>query len=414
MLPRFQANSKWGEKMPVTASTPLLSSFLRRFSGFTVDAALAKSGLFSRVPATNVGDLDKSRKSFEFLIQSGLHAGVKKDIRLDSGRSWIVGSSPDADLVLLDPEIAARHLAFQFLDNQLVITSLANGVTCNEEQFKVGQSRLYKFEEISNVEAGVLLKLVDVSICFKMLSTETNYGAPGKSIISTKIIGFAVLCFLAVLFFSYLATSKTSSRLNNNALSSSSEKAVSEIVKMISANPDWTGLNLDQAKDGKIIVRGAVAEKSKLDTFLRHPRVMLAGVDVRVVVGEDLRRQILEFLADPGLLVSVEGSTATITGKAQRLTTKASLNQLQRELGSRVTIADNSTREIDEKQKRTVRVELPVRMSFVNVGEQYFETVSGARYTIGSNLANGYVVEAIEARKIVFRVSGKPVNFPLE
>jgi hypothetical protein len=59
-----------------------------------------------------------------------------------------------------------------------------------------------------------------------------------------------------------------------------------------------------------------------------------------------------------------------------------------------------------------VRVELPIRIASVNTAEGYVESSDGRKYFQGSSV-QGYLVETIESRKVVFNVAGKRIEFPV-
>ncbi|MFQ5844214.1 MAG: serine/threonine-protein kinase, partial [Planctomycetota bacterium] len=70
-------------------------------------------------------------------IQTGPDRG--KEVRLDPGRTYTVGSDDGADIVLSDPRVLGRHCSVSFEDGRVLLTDL----TANAGTF-VGKKRIRK------------------------------------------------------------------------------------------------------------------------------------------------------------------------------------------------------------------------------------------------------------------------------
>jgi hypothetical protein len=186
--------------------------------------------------------------------------------------------------------------------------------------------------------------------------------------------------------------------------------------KQLRARVEWVHVALarDAARGAEL--RGHVERRDELEGLLRVPEVAALAPNVRVIIGQDLRRQIQDLAGDDAISVSIEAPPAAPAGRASGAatadprpralvagtTTRAgvasSLRLLNKEFGDRIEIVDRTVYAPNEGDRKTVRVELPFRIASVNVSEGYIESSDGARYFAGATIS-GYVVEAIEPRK---------------
>jgi hypothetical protein len=81
---------------------------------------------------------------------------------------------------------------------------------------------------------------------------------------------------------------------------------------------------------------------------------------------------------------------------------------------SRQIDVDSRSTYAPKEVKKPRRIELPVRIASINVAVGFFETEDGTKHFPGSTLAKGYVVESIDSQRILFRVAGKQVEFPIQ
>jgi hypothetical protein len=193
----------------------------------------------------------------------------------------------------------------------------------------------------------------------------------------------------------------------------SAQQARDAVQRVIERQPEWRGVRVELTAGGRLELSGSVGERNALTRLVSTPEVSAAHPAVRVIVSEELQRRVEDFLADPGLKVSVAGAQVVLEGQPQHTGSRAALTLLTIELGKRVEIVDRAIYEPMESARRTATVELPVRIASVNVSERYFESTTGARFFEGAQLDKGYVVESINAQRILFKVSGRTIEFRL-
>lgn len=90
---------------------------------------------------------------YELRVLSGLNSGALLPL---TGTQWLIGSAPDADMVLYDAAIAQNHCQLRATDNGWQVAALQGAVLTNEG---------LRVEHIDNLESGTPFSLAGIWLC---------------------------------------------------------------------------------------------------------------------------------------------------------------------------------------------------------------------------------------------------------
>jgi hypothetical protein len=364
-------------------------------------------------------------------VRGGLHRGAA--VPLHEG-AVTIGSSLDDDIVLHDAGVVAAHLLVSAGDGALAVQAREGGWAL--EGLPVPLNESIRVLSGRNAES-VILRLGESAIELSGLGDHDPRREhlrarwiPGQLVrrlgmgrAGAPFVAGTVVIAVGLLWWFVETITPTGAR----TLASVGPAPAAEIERSLRARSEWTKVALTGTAAVGYELRGRVDRREMLDELVRQPEVARLAPLVRVVVEQDLRRQIRELTGDGAIVVAIEDATpsaqsasashpaalrAVVSGSTRRAGVKASLDLLSNEWGDRVEIVDRTLYEPDERDRKTVRVELPIRIASVNTAEGYVESSDGRKYFQGSSV-QGYLVETIESRKVVFNVAGKRIEFPV-
>lgn len=96
---------------------------------------------------------------YELRVLSGLNSGALLPL---TGTQWLIGSSPDADMVLYDAAIAQNHCQLRATDNGWQVEALQGAVLTNEGR---------RVEQIDSLEPGTPFSLAGIWLCVAQSDT---------------------------------------------------------------------------------------------------------------------------------------------------------------------------------------------------------------------------------------------------
>jgi endonuclease YncB( thermonuclease family) len=216
------------------------------------------------------------------------------------------------------------------------------------------------------------------------------------------------------------AEASAASTVASTAGAASSQNLL-RLEHQLAGQRDWQRVTLVRQGSHGIELRGHVQHREALERLVQLPEVAAVAPLVRVVVEQELLRQVQTAVADPALLVAIEPAPSAaasaplrvvVSGTTRRVGVGAALKLLNIEWGERVELLDRSVYAPEERDRKTVRVELPIRIASVNATERWIESSEGIRYFEGS-VVSGYTVEAIEERQVVFKVADRRIEYRL-
>jgi hypothetical protein len=392
-------------------------------------------------------------------IRSGLHRGGA--VALHDG-GYRIGASLDDDVVLRDPQMLADHLHIDVDEQGLRFTAQAPGWSDGDaalepktprdlpgtawyepQCLQLGNTRLELTWGPAASASGVPASALPTT------STAPWWAAAARLCSSVSkpaqlVVGVMVAAgLLATFAFVSMGTAPAPLRAGP-----SNRDGLQAAQQRLNGHVEWQNLVLQRVPALGVELRGSVERRDDLNKLLRLPEVAALLPLVRVVVGQDLRRQIQDLAGDPAIQVEISSAPTpdlaalsgpapsqspadqsgkpvakaaapsearqrvVVTGKTKRADMAASLQMLNIEFGGRIEIVDRTVYENSTGNEKKVRAELPFTIAAVNTGEGYIESSDGARYFEGG-VVSGYRVESIERENVVFSVNGKRVNFPL-
>jgi hypothetical protein len=373
------------------------------------------------------------------VVRAGLHKGAA--VPLHEGR-WRVGSTLDDEVVLRDAGVEPAHIEIMVSQQTLELRARAPGwlldgqaLSASADTAQVLGARRAQPAALRLGEAVLELAWVQTAPARKTTLSWLSW-LLGKLDLADRrtrwaLVSGAIGCAVLSVLFAWVATPvKAPDQASGVA------DPARLLERRLQDNPGWQRVRLTRiggtaGGGGHVELNGRVERRDELDALVRSPEVAALAPVVRVLVEQELRRQIHEVTGDSKIDVAIEtvagegaasaagpaGPAAerqrvVVSGSTQRAGVAASLKLLNNELGARVEIVDRTVYEPDERDRKTVRVELPIRIASVNAGEGYIESTDGQKYFEGS-VVSGYTVETIEADKVVFNVAGKRIEFPV-
>ena len=390
-------------------------------------------------------------------IRSGLHRGGA--VALHDG-SYRIGASLDDDVVLRDAHMLADHLHIDVDAQGLRFTAHAPGwsdgkaalepdtpldmpcKTWHEPRcLQLGNTRIeLTWGPAASASAVQASTVPAVPTAPWWNSAARQCGLAGKP---AQIAAGVMVAAGLLVTFSFIAMGSGPVPLRAGP---GARDALQAAQQRLGGRVEWQNVAIRRVPALGVELRGSVERRDDLNSLLRVPEVAALLPLVRVVVGQDLRRQIQDLAGDPAIQVEISTVPAqelsapsspthspvdqagnavakagapsparqrvVVTGNTKRPDMAASLQMLNIEFGGRIEIVDRTVYENSTGNERKVRSELPFTIASVNTGEGYIESSDGARYFEGS-VVSGYRVESIERQNVVFSVNGKRINFPL-
>jgi hypothetical protein len=391
-------------------------------------------------------------------IRSGLHRGGA--VALHDGR-YRIGASLDDDVVLRDAPMLADHLHINVDAQGLRFTAQAPGwsdgqaalepdtpldmpcTTWHEPRcLQLGETRIELTWGPAALASTVQASTVSAAPWWAAAVRWCGLAGKPAQMAAGLMVAAGLLATFAFIAMGSGPAPLRAGPGGRDALQAAQQRLV--------GRAEWQHVAIKRVPAIGVELRGSVERRDDLNNLLRVPEVAALLPLVRVVVAQDLRRQIQDLAGDPAIQVEIStvpaqelsaqagptqspvdspvdqaGNAAAkagapfaarqrvvVTGNTKRPDMAASLQMLNIEFGGRVEIVDRTVYENGTGNERKVRSELPFTIASVNTGEGYIESSDGARYFEGS-VVSGYRVETIEREKVVFSVNGKRINFPL-
>lgn len=344
-------------------------------------------------------------------VAAGLHRGAR--VPLAAGR-WRIGATLEHDIVLHD---AAAPLRLEVEPGGVNVWAEGEGWSRDGTALPAGAATAWREPRPWRRSGPLTMKQGALQIELSWPRAEARRPFASWSIAQLSWATAAVMAAAATVA---IGTSVVAPRAPSAAVAA---EPLLQLERRLVTQPEWRRVTLVHraAHDGREHpeLRGRVDRRDELERLVRMPEVAAVAPVVRVVVESELRRQVQNAVDDPAVQVAIEegGDAAQklrliVSGSTRRAGVAAALKFLNIELGERVEIVDRTVYAPDERDRKTVRVELPIRIAAVNASERYIESTEGARYFEGS-VVSGYTVEAIEARKVVFKVGDKRIEYPV-
>jgi hypothetical protein len=366
------------------------------------------------------------------VVRTGLHRGAR--VPLHAG-TWVLGSAVEDDLALHDDGIQPAHLQLEIDGQQLSLRASQPGWSVREAPLEANDTLSlphHRWHEPLRIALGsATLEVAWASDAAPVTSAPRVWRLAGRSWRLPQIRWpAAALAPAGILLFAAVAWWQWAGPTTATVRAAPADKADPQqrVQRRLQERPEWRDVALATLPGQRSELRGRVERREQLDELLADPALAALAPSIRVLVEQDLRRQVHELTGDGSLHVALENAAAAegaasaalpaapqrqrlvVSGSTQRAGVAASLKLLNKELGERVEVVDRTLYEPNESDRKTVRIELPIRIGAVNSGEGYIEDTSGNKYFEGSSI-RGHVVESIEADKVVFNVSGKRIEF---
>lgn len=359
------------------------------------------------------------------LVARGLHQGAR--LALGTGRHTI-GSDLGDDVLLGDEGIAAGHLVLEV--GERAVTVVAEGgaaVSLEPSQALQAGDRLelpwsalrgrgHRIELGNAVVIGLSIEQPRAEEA-KAASTASGR-ARWQQMLPWRggVMGapaIALSCVLVLAGVAALSVDRTATQLRPT-------QDPAELRILLTQRDAWRQLNVSSGPQGRIVLTGMVPDRAALQEALRLAPLADAQPVVRVVVGDEVLRHVSQAVRDPAVKLELQPATTerpipllVASGTTQRPGVPSLLGLLKKEWSGRVEIVDHTLYEADASNRRTLKVELPVRIVAVNLSERYVETADGKRFLPGSTVIAGTTLEAIEDEQLVFMVDGRRVDYRL-
>jgi Inner membrane component of T3SS, cytoplasmic domain len=381
-------------------------------------------------------------------VRTGIHRGARMKLQRSGG---CVGRTLGCDVVLADASVQPRHCELRADEAGIHITALAEGVTAHGRPLLVGETHvtlerkfLVDVGRVSLVLVNSRVPKIESSGLLHTPPTPTRSKQASRKRVppmrrAMTVAGFCAAAFTGykvvqqggVAFVPWLAApsmaAQSSSPLPVSPFSSRGAasavaahavdrfQATLELSSLLSQQPEWRGVKLRHTDANAVELVGVVESREALDRLMREAPVQSLGAGSGgVAIASDLQRNAQEFTRDSSLVTElqsdgklrIQSHTAT-PESAQRA------NDFALQMSRRIEV-ENRTTYAPKEAKKPRRIELPMRIASVNAAVGFFETEDGTKHFPGATLAKGYVVESIESERILFRVAGKQVEFPIQ
>jgi hypothetical protein len=324
-------------------------------------------------------------------VSAGLHRGAL--LRLEKPAS--LGSSPDNDIVLSDPEVMQKHANLLRVDNVWTLVKATDSSAIMP--FEISRSGRFIRRRYAIGTAQITISQADQSRVKKVTH---------KSKISHKLAASALLVVAAA--------------MGSIVMVQVVRPAAANVIKGTrNLAPDgWPDVDLVGSEDFRILARGFVKDADAMKRLLVWLKANdFDSVTMAVRIGTDLAARVKEALAENTLPVVYMGSgTVRVGGTSQNMATRERLNRIKADLAGVVNIDDQVVfSQAEVKPRQHV---LPIRIQDVRLGtdgsNSSFSADNGTRYFVGAVLPDGSEVVAIKKEGIEFALGDRIITYPLK
>jgi Inner membrane component of T3SS, cytoplasmic domain len=357
-------------------------------------------------------------------VRSGHHRGAV--VRLSPG-IHLVGRSMDNDIVLSDPALAPTQLALRVDKDSLVLTARAPEVELDTRVLSIGQEEVVAVRHSHLKMADVELLLINHR-CPRSLKAETASsdnlaGSPRRALATLALAGLVGCSVVIGLGGHHSSKSVDKSSVGDDPITHNASleamptmEQIMAINQLLTSDPRWQHLRLRNSGGGSGVgLDGIVTDRSDLEALLQQPLLRTWSLDASAVaIARETEQRAREFTREPKLQAEIDrDGRLAFSGRFSTREGEKRFALLQQELGSRMNLGASQNVALPVAQHQPVQIELPVKVTSVNLAMHYFETAEGNKHFVGSSPAPGLLVSAIESHRIIFEIAGRLVDFPL-
>jgi hypothetical protein len=366
------------------------------------------------------------------LVEQGLHRGARvclQSAHADAAAArFSVGSGADDDILLTDDGVAPGHLVLLLSGNGLVVQVAGPGVRQHGHDTALAPGDSLHLTAPMLRGNGQTLHLGDVqlgllddaaALGLEQGGAERSLGGNPWQLTPVWAAGASIVAVLLVLGAGIWPHGGNPGS-PAPALASAGSGAGPEAQTQLASRAGWSQLRVVSLPDGRTELRGAVQDRGLLQQALHLPAFASQEPVVRVLVHEEVIRHVRQVVPDTAVSLvmhnppSAEALPALeLTGITRKAGIPAAVALLKKEWEGRVEIIDRTSYVPESGKQLTLRLELPVRITAVNVAEGYVEGANGVKYFVGSAIRPQQTVESISNERVVFNVAGKRIDFVL-
>jgi hypothetical protein len=351
-------------------------------------------------------------------VDGGLHSDA--DVDLPAG-THVLGSGDDDDILLTDEGVVSGHLRIVVGDEGARVEALAGPVGLDDGAATLSPGDAWA---LGAGEQGLRVGQAHLRVLVEGLASggATSQTSGWMRWLTAPLPSRAFLPVIAPVAMGALLVAGVLWTRQGAVPPAPRESGLEQLQAKLADHPSWGGVQASRAPDGRLLLTGTVADRRELQQLLHQPA--LAGDQrgepaVRVLVKDELLRHVGQALQDPSLRLDFVPAAEhglpelRVSGSTARAGVPALLKLLKTEWAQRVEIVDATAYEPPEGKRKTLRVELPIRIAAVNATQGFVEATNGRRYFVGSVIGPGQTLESIEEERVVFTVNGQRVPFQL-
>jgi type III secretion system YscD/HrpQ family protein len=334
-------------------------------------------------------------------IMSGLHRGASMEL---TAKEYRIGSADDCDIVLRDPQVAARHCR---------LTREWSGITVRDLRSAVAQPLAPRKV---TYDGGAIEAQYDVGgVQFTLRHPPPPQPQQQQQQQQRSYKHLTSWLFLLIVIAGIVAavTLTTTSGAVKQIPQASSERI--EFLNRVLAGQKLGSLRLGRGAHGELQVNGVVADgahRDRLEKWLVANH--LDDVHVSVVSTADLMEEARRALADDAVRVDLRDGQLLVEGRTSRTALKNRIHALAEDLRGTVAVEDRVVY-VSADDRNDAPGPLPVRVQGVMIGNpSYFLTDSGVHYFVGGVLPDGAEVLSIDTDQIQFSRGGHIVAYKLQ
>jgi hypothetical protein len=359
------------------------------------------------------------------LVEQGLHKGARVCLAaVAEPARWSIGSGPDDDILLTDDGVVPAHVVLVLGADELVVQVAGPDVRQHGHDTALAAGSSLRLDASMLHGNGHTLHLGAVRLGLLDDASVLALGPAGERVPEPvpQPLSPAWASAVSVLAVCLVLGTVVWPRGGNRAPAPTGAGVISgaEAQTQLAGNAAWSRLRVVSTGDGRTELRGAVQDRSILQQALRLSAFSTQEPVVKVVVHEELVRHVRQVVPDPQVSLVMHNAVSEqalpaleLTGTTRHAGVPAVVAVLKKEWEGRVEIIDRTSYAPENGKQATLRLELPVRITAVNVAEGYVEGVNGVKYFVGSAIRPQQTVESISSERVVFNVSGKRIDFVL-